>query len=72
MDEREELGCEGRLQAGWMQIEEYSGARFVFVAGTGSAVSEVQQRDRTSTKSNYWQNRWRKNKELSAADLTGG
>lgn len=33
MDEREGLGCEGRLQAGWMQIEEYSGARFVFVAG---------------------------------------
>lgn len=70
MDEREEPDCDGRLQAGWMQIEGYSGARCVI--GAGSAVHELQQRDRTSTKSNYWQNQWRKNKELSAADLTGG
>lgn len=44
----------------------------VFMIASGGALHEVQQRDRTSVSSNYWQNQRRKNKEQSAVDLSGG
>jgi len=48
MDEMERGDGEGSgLQAGWMQIQEYSGTMYLFMIRPGSALHEARQRDRT-------------------------